>query len=144
MTDATTAENSGGRSSRLDSARESASHAYEATRDRARRTAETTRDRARQTAETVGDNPLALLAGGIALGVLVGVLLPRHPRERELLDPLGKRLAEGATAAAVAARDAGKQELDQLLPSGEQAKSRASNVLESALGAARERVSQSQ
>lgn len=66
---------------------------------------------ARRTAQGIEGNPLAVLAGGIAAGVLAGALLPRTERETELLGPVGKRLTEGATAAARAARDAGTAEL---------------------------------
>lgn len=126
MTDGTTTSADTTDEGTIASARKSASHALESTRDRAR-----------QTAEQAGEHPLALLAGGVALGVLVGVLVPRHPRERELLAPVGRRLAEGATAAAAAAKEAGKAELDQLLPDPGKARERVSHVVESAVGAAK-------
>lgn len=66
---------------------------------------------ARRTAQGVDDNPLAVLAGGIAVGLIAGALLPRTDRETALLGPLGKRLADGATVAVRAARDAGGSEL---------------------------------
>lgn len=66
---------------------------------------------ARRTAEGIESNPLAVIAGGIAVGVLAGALLPRTERETEMLGPVGKRLTQGATAAARAARDAGTAEL---------------------------------
>ncbi len=65
----------------------------------------------RRTAQGIDGNPLAVLAGGIAVGVLAGAMLPRTDRENELLGPVGKRLTEGAAAAARAARDAGTAEL---------------------------------
>lgn len=90
--------------------------------------------------ESLAGNPLALLAGGVALGVLIGVFLPRHPKERELLDPLGKKLADSAGAAAKAAREAGQAEIEGLLPDKDATKQRVSrlidNVLEAAKGAA--------
>jgi ElaB/YqjD/DUF883 family membrane-anchored ribosome-binding protein len=99
-----------------------------------------TKDRALRTVEDLGENPLALLAGGAALGVLVGVLLPRIAKERELLDPLGRTLAERATAAAQAAKEAGRQEIDSLIPDRDATKERVSalfgNVVEAAKGAA--------
>jgi ElaB/YqjD/DUF883 family membrane-anchored ribosome-binding protein len=103
---------------------------------------QSTRDRALQTVEDLGDNPLALLAGGVALGVLVGALLPRIAKERELLDPIGRTLAERATAAAQAAKEAGRQEIDALIPDKDATKERVSalfgNVLEAARGAAQQ------
>lgn len=59
-------------------------------------------------------NPLALVAGGLALGVVAGALLPRSQRERDLLSPVGVRLGGALTAAVAAAREAGQSELDGL------------------------------
>jgi hypothetical protein len=98
------------------------------------------KDRALQTVGDLGDNPLALLAGGVALGVLVGAMLPRVAKERELLDPLGRTLAQRATAAAQAAKQAGREEIDSLIPNKDDTKERVSalfgHVLDAAKGAA--------
>lgn len=76
--------------------------------DRARERAGDALDAA---AEGVEANPLSILAGGIALGVLAGVAIPRSAREAKLLGPVGAKLNEGVVTAAKAARDAGKAEL---------------------------------
>ena len=91
----------------------------------------------RKATDTIGDNPLALLAGGVALGVLIGVLLPRVSKERELLDPLGKKLADSATAAARAAKEAGKAEIDALMPAKDATRERVSQLIETVLDAAK-------
>ena len=91
----------------------------------------------RKASDSIGDNPLVLLAGGVALGVLIGVLLPRVSKERELLDPLGKKLADSATAAAKAAKDAGKAEIDALLPARDQTREKVSQLIETVLEAAK-------
>ncbi|OYY67076.1 hypothetical protein [Sphingomonas sp. 28-62-11] len=88
----------------LDSATHAASSAIETVVD-------TAQAAARRTAAGIDSNPLAVLAGGIAVGVLAGALLPRTDRETEMLGPVGKRLTESAAAAARAARDAGTAEL---------------------------------
>ena len=59
-------------------------------------------------------NPLALLAGGIALGAVVGALIPRSAKEKELLAPVGRELHARTLAAVDAARSAGKDELSEL------------------------------
>jgi hypothetical protein len=91
------------------------------------------------TAEGIGSNPLALLAGGVALGVVIGMLLPRSSRERELLDPVGELAADRATATATAVRDAGKQEIESLIPGRDATKERVTalfgNILDAAKGA---------
>lgn len=65
----------------------------------------------RRAAQGIEGNPLAVLVGGIAVGVLAGALLPKTERETEMLGPVGKKLNEGASAALRAARDAGGAEL---------------------------------
>lgn len=77
------------------------------TKDRAK-------DVARQTADTIESNPLAVLAGGLAVGALVGALLPRSTREKELLAPVGQQLNVRIKAATDAAKSAGQDELQQL------------------------------
>lgn len=92
--------------STYDQARASASRTYHDARDKAG-------DAARRAASEIESNPLAILAGGLAIGALVGTLVPRSARERDLLAPVGKRLGATARQAFTAARDAGRQELDQ-------------------------------
>jgi hypothetical protein len=97
-----------------------------------------TRDKARRTVEELGENPVALVAGGMALGVVIGMLLPRIAKERELLDPMGRKLAERATAAAQAAREAGRQEIDSLIPDTDATKERVSALFGNVVSAAKE------
>ncbi|MBC9031594.1 hypothetical protein IAG41_04235 [Sphingomonas sp. JC676] len=89
--------------------------------------------------DTIGDNPAVLLAGGVALGVLIGMLLPRLERERKALDPVGKKLAERATAAVKAAKETGREEIDSLLPARDATRERVSalfgNIIDAAKGA---------
>lgn len=91
----------------------------------------------RKASDPISENPLALLAGGVALGVLVGVLLPRIAKERELLDPMGKKLAGSATAAVKAAKEAGKAEIDALLPARDTTREKVSQLIETVLDAAK-------
>lgn len=72
---------------------------------------ETAAETARRTADTIEGNPLSVLVGGLAVGVLAGALIPKSTREVEALKPVGKRLTQGAGMAARAARDAGLAEL---------------------------------
>lgn len=69
-------------------------------------------DAGRRAVDAVEANPLGVLAGGLALGAVVGALIPRSDKEKELLAPVGKRLGEGARAAVAAAKDAGRAELE--------------------------------
>jgi hypothetical protein len=68
-------------------------------------------DAARRTADAIEANPLAIVAGGIAIGALAGALIPRSAKEKQLLAPLGRSLGERARSAVAAAREAGATEL---------------------------------
>lgn len=99
---------------------------------------QTTTEKVYEAAEDLGGNPVALLVGGIALGVLIGSLLPRLAKERELLDPVGRKLAERASAAAQAAKEAGRQEIDALLPNKDDTKERVTALFGNVIGAAKD------
>lgn len=71
-------------------------------------------DLAGKTAAGIEANPLAVLAGGVALGVVAGAFVPRSAREVNLLSPVGKRLSDTARGAIDAAKDSAKSELDVL------------------------------
>ncbi|WP_448502104.1 hypothetical protein [Sphingomonas sp.] len=115
----------------IDKSRETASHAVDATRD-------TARTAAHKTEAAIEQHPIAALAGGLAIGAAIGALLPRTDAEAKHLGPLGKRISDGATAAALAARDQGKQELGALLPDKDNAKEKAMGLLGSIAQAAKE------
>jgi len=90
-------------------------------------------------ATSLAANPYALVAGGIALGVVIGMLVPRSQKERELLDATGRQLADRVTGTVQAVKDAGKAEFDALLPSRDDAKERVGalfgNLVDAAKGA---------
>lgn len=85
--------------------------------------------------EGVDSNPVAVLAGGIALGLFAGALLPKTKREGELLGALGTRLNDGAVAAAKAARTAGTAELSAAGLSRINASDQLNKLVEAALRA---------
>ena len=78
------------------------------------RSREASRDAAQQTVAGIEANPLTMLVGGLAFGVVAAALIPRSEREKELLAPVGKRVGAAATAALAAAKDAGRNELASL------------------------------
>jgi len=88
------------------------------------------REAVRRTAEGIDANPLAVLVGGVAIGVLAGTLVPRTEQESKLLGPIGKRINDTASGAAQAARDAGKAELDSLGLNKEAARDQVGKLLD--------------
>jgi len=112
---------------------------YRSAKDAAGKAIETTRGAARdavkRTAQSAEANPIAVLAGGIAVGMLAGALLPNSEQEARLLGPVGKRLTDTAKGAAAAAKDAGKAELDSLGLNREAAREQVGKVLDGVLKA---------
>lgn len=124
----------------IDHARDKASHAYEAALSKANEAVDLSRDKARdaarQTAETIETNPMGVLVGGLALGALIAAVIPRGRREKELLAPVGRRVAASATAAIAAAKAAGKEELDGLGLTRSAAKDQARSLFDGVVKAA--------
>ncbi|RHW17298.1 hypothetical protein D1610_12225 [Sphingomonas gilva] len=115
-------------------ARAKASSAYAGAKDGAGHAVQagkrTARTAARKTADTVDSAPLAVLIGGLAVGALAGGLLPRTRREAEVLGPVGRKVTGTATAAARAARTAGKDQLDAAGITTDNARSQLSSLVE--------------
>jgi hypothetical protein len=129
MTDSPRPQSPRPRASTLDKARDAASDALETTKKTARRAAT-------RASDEMDDYPIAMLAGGAALGAILGAVIPASMRERELLGSTGKRLNSAAVAAARAARDAGKDELDSLGLSKDAASREANRLLDGVVKAA--------
>lgn len=89
-----------------------------------------TRKAAEAAGRAIEANPLAVVAGGIAIGLAAGALLPKTRRETELLGPVGKRLTGVAAGAAEAARDAAKAELASLPLSKDAAKAQVTKLID--------------
>ena len=92
-------------------AREKATLAFEKSKDAAAAGVEQSREIARQakakTSQGIDHNPLAIVLGGIALGAIVGALLPRTERETKIMGKTGKKLNKKARKMAEAAKIAG-------------------------------------
>ena len=108
---------------RLHDAQEAVTHALESTR-------ETAADAARRAAAGIDSNPLGILVGGLAVGVLAGAVIPRSSREKELLAPLGQQLGSRARTAFDAAKAAGMEELSNRGLTREGVRDQARGVLE--------------
>ena len=67
-----------------------------------------------KTSDGIDKNPLAIVLGGIAIGAIVGALLPRTERETKVLGKAGKKLNKKARKMAEAAKAAGKEQVESL------------------------------
>jgi len=117
-----------------DSARTRAVGAYDSAREKA--SAATTR-----ASDGIDEAPLVALAGGLAVGALLAALLPRTAQEDKLLGPIGGRITGGARSAVDAAKEAGRDKLNELNLTREAGSSTlqtlVKSVSEAALGAAK-------
>lgn len=66
------------------------------------------------TGQTIDKSPLAIVAGGIAIGAILGMLIPKSERETKVLGKAGKKVNETAKRAVDAAKSAGKEKVDNL------------------------------
>ncbi len=62
----------------------------------------------------VDNSPLIALGAGVALGAVLGAVLPTSQRERELLEPYGRKLTDAGTGAIDRGRDMAKQKFDEM------------------------------
>lgn len=68
----------------------------------------------RRTSGALDEAPLVALAAGLAAGAAIAALLPRTRTEDRLLRPVTDRARETAQSAYQAAKDAGRERLDEL------------------------------
>ena len=143
-TDASGSRLSGVKQSAADAyetAREKTSSAYQAAREAAGDAYETARETARtagrRTVEGVESNPMAAVVGGLALGVIAGALLPKTRQEEKVLGTAGKKVADTARQAVQAAKDAGREQIDELGLSKDGIQRRLGEFSDKAAGAVR-------
>ena len=106
------------RTGRTDRIRNKASDAYSAARERTSSAYGSVSERAGQARQRASDgidsNPVGALIGGLAIGAVLGFLLPKTRKEEELLGDYGRKINETAREAARAAKEAGTTRLDEL------------------------------
>lgn len=99
-------------------ARQKASATLEKSKDAAALRVEQSKQIARQakakTSDGIDKNPLAIVLGGIAIGAIVGALLPSTERETKVMGKAGKKLNKKARKMAEAAKVAGLSQVDAL------------------------------
>ena len=88
----------------------------------------------RRAGGALDEAPLVALAAGLAAGAAIAALLPRTRTEDRLLRPVTDRARETAQSAYQAAKDAGRERLDELGPT----KDRGSEAIRSIIDGARD------
>jgi ElaB/YqjD/DUF883 family membrane-anchored ribosome-binding protein len=100
------------------SAKSAASNAYSTTKDRTSALYGGARERASGAIstgrDTIESNPVVAIAGGLALGAILGAVLPTSRREQELLGDVGSRVNDAAKGVASSAVEAGRSQVDEL------------------------------
>ena len=71
-------------------------------------------DLSRSASSQIDNSPLIALGAGVALGAVLGAVLPASRRERELLQPLGAKLNTAGTGAIERGREMAKQRFDEM------------------------------
>ncbi len=94
--------------------RDRAAEARAFAEERLRKTADVAREAGHKAAEKVEAFPVAALVGGLAVGAVLGAVLPRTRQEEQLLGTIGETIADRAKEAVTAARDAGQAKLGEL------------------------------
>ena len=135
---------------RIAGVRQSAADAYEGTRERTTAAYQAARERAGSAYQAVGQtaraatertaagiesNPMAAVVGGLALGLVAGAVLPKSKREQALLAGIGGKIHETAREAARAAKDAGREQIEELGLSRDAVQRRLGEFTDRAVGA---------
>jgi ElaB/YqjD/DUF883 family membrane-anchored ribosome-binding protein len=96
-----------GASAAVDKSKAAAVKSVESSRVLAKKAGDTT-------TQTIDKNPLVIVAGGLAIGAIVGMLLPKTDREKTVFGKAGKIVNDTAKRATDAAKQAGKSRVDEL------------------------------
>ena len=98
-------------------AKESASEKLESVKGKASGTSSRARANAKETASrlssTAQENPLGVAVGGVALGLLAGLVVPSSKVEEDKLGPAGEELRQQAAKTGQEALERGKQVAQQ-------------------------------
>lgn len=95
------------------------------------------RNAAARTGDSIDKNPLAIVLGGVALGAIIGALLPSTEREAKMLGKAGKKLNKKAKKMAEAAKVAGKDKVDSLGLNGDMVREQFRDLVSKATEAVR-------
>ena len=126
--------------STLDEARAKAEEAVATAKASMASAVETARGKAKEAAGKattgVGQNPVAAILGGLAIGAVAAALLPRTAQEDRVAGPVGKKMRDTAKGAVNAARESGMEQLGTLGFSSDAAKDQVRGLVKKLVSAA--------
>ena len=114
----------------LGEGREKAAESVAATREAAKKAVA-------KSEETIANSPLAIVAGGAALGILIGMLLPKSKAEGKYVGGAGRKINETARTAYQAAKDASRDQIGELGLSGDNMRAQFKDLFGKAIEAAK-------
>ncbi len=124
----------------IDHARGAVSDAYATSREKASDAYAAAREKARSARQSAADglegNPISALLGGLAIGAVIGALLPRTEREAKAVGAVGEKIRGAASEAVDAAREAGREKLAELGLSRDNARDTVKSLLDGVIAAA--------
>ena len=94
-------------------------------------------DAGRRAGDALDEAPLVAIAAGLAAGAAIAALLPRSRTEDRILKPVTDRARETAQSAIQAAKDAGRERLDELGLTKERGSETIKSILDGARDAAK-------
>jgi len=94
-------------------------------------------DAGRRAGDALDEAPLVAIAAGLAAGAAIAALLPRSRTEDRLLKPVTDRARETAQSAIQAAKDAGRERLDELGLTKERGSETVKSIIDGARDAAK-------
>ena len=114
----------------LGEGREKAAESVAATREAAKKAVA-------RSEETIANSPLAIVAGGAALGILIGMLLPKSKAEGKYVGGAGRKINETARTAYQAAKDASRDQIGEMGLSGDNMRAQFKDLFGKAIEAAK-------
>ncbi|AMO71561.1 DUF883 family protein [Sphingorhabdus sp. M41] len=121
----------------LGEGREKAVESVTATRDAAKKAVA-------KSEETLTNSPLAIVAGGAVLGILIGALLPKSKAEGKYVGGAGRKINETARTAYQAAKDASRDQIGELGLSNDNMRAQFKDLFGKAIEAAKSAMAAAQ
>ena len=129
---------------RLETAREIATESTAAARERMSESKARAKKARAKSEETISNSPLTIVASGAALGILIGMLLPKSKAEGKYVAGAGRKVNETVKTAYQAAKDASREQIAELGLSNDGLRTQFKHLLGKAVEAAKTAITAAQ